>query len=220
MTTDYWTLLTVQIMLPIIVPVLLLCVAGSIILVLYLNDKTYISNMLRRRVKATPLEKALSVYMFLLTGMFTFISSTSFSPFRCYPQEDGSFTLISNPTQDCFGPEWKSHSWVIAIAILQIILIPIALIYILSRHKENITNNVYLWRYGLLFRSYKPEYFYWEVLIMLRKTMLVFLVDASNAFNTTTRVFFILLFLILNFVAESILRPHKIQGIRTIASLS
>jgi hypothetical protein len=217
--TDYWTLLTTQILLPVAFPVLLLSIAVIVVLFNRCKDQDYFEK-LRRRLDSSPFERALSVYIFLLTGMYTFISSSSFSPFRCYPQADGTYTLIPDSTQDCYGQEWKKHIWIIAIGLLQIILIPIALIVILSQYKKNRYNNFYDWRYGLLFRSYKEEYFFWEVVIMLRKTLFVFLVDASNAFTTSLRIFFILLFLITNFVAESILRPYKQQGIRTLASLS
>lgn len=84
-----------------------------------------------------------------------------FAPFRCYPQSDGSYTLIPKPSEDCFGSSWKSRLLVIAFGILEISMIPLGIFVILRRYKGNMENNsVFQWRYGLLTRSYKPQY-YW-----------------------------------------------------------
>jgi hypothetical protein len=111
---------------------MLFAIAGAVVYVKYRIDNSYLSN-LRRKTLLRKLFQSTSFF----TGMFTFITSTSFSPLRCYPQADGSFNLIPNPTQDCYGLEWKEHSWIVAFGILELIAIPSVLITILSRYKKN-----------------------------------------------------------------------------------
>jgi hypothetical protein len=97
---DYWSLYGLQVMFPLVLPSVLFFESLIIIGIKTWRRPTYLSH-LRHRISAHPFEKALSIYIFLLTSLYTFIVSVALSPFRCYPQADGSYTLIPNPSQDC-----------------------------------------------------------------------------------------------------------------------
>jgi hypothetical protein len=204
-------------MLPIILASVLFFEALVIIGVKQTRDKEYLTH-LQRRVSAHPFEKALSIYIFLITSLYTFIVSAVLSPFRCYPQADGSYTLIPNPSQNCFEETWKSHLPLIGFGILQIVLIPLLLMMILYKYKTNRTNSVYEWRYGLLTRPFKDEFCYWEFVLLVKKTVIVTLVDATNGYSAHTRVFITLSFLIAVFALETIFRPYKAHGLASLAA--
>jgi hypothetical protein len=97
-------------------------------------------------------------------------------------------------------------------------VIPPALMFILYKYNKNRGNNTYEWRYSLLTRPFKYQYYWWELVHLLKKTVLVVLVDATNGYSTQSRIFITLMFLIMVFVLESILRPYKAEGLATLAS--
>jgi hypothetical protein len=204
---------------PLIVGFILFLIASVVLVVKGLRQTDYIDRI-KKRIIAHPFERALSIFIFLITSMYTFILSVVLSPFRCFPQADGTSTLIPNPSEDCYGPSWRRNLPFISFGLLQILAIPSGLLFVCWKFKSQMSNNYFQWRYGILFRPYREELFYWEVVVMLRKTFFVVLVDISNGLKGALRIYLTVLFLLLSFVAEGLLRPHRIQGVSTIATMS
>jgi hypothetical protein len=49
---------------------------------------------------STSLEKSISAFLMLMTTLYIYVLSATFSAFRCIPQDDGSYTLLSSPDLD------------------------------------------------------------------------------------------------------------------------
>eukprot|EP00475_Leptophrys_vorax_P043779 TRINITY_DN8527_c0_g1_i2.p1 TRINITY_DN8527_c0_g1~~TRINITY_DN8527_c0_g1_i2.p1 ORF type:complete len:791 (-),score=112.92 TRINITY_DN8527_c0_g1_i2:55-2364(-) len=216
---DYWTLYTMQVLLPVILPALLLLICCCVMLVKYLRDREYLAQ-LKQRLSPHPFEKALAMYIFLISSMYTYLLSVVLSPFRCYPQIDGSYTLIPKPTENCFDANWMKRAPLIAFGILQIIVIPGLILTIYFQRKKHSLSNYFEWRYGLLFRPYRENFFYWELVIILRKTALVMMVDVSNGMQSALRIFLIMIFLVIVFAIEGVCQPLIAKGISILASIS
>jgi hypothetical protein len=217
MSIGFWAVYQFQILIPIILPTILFLLSCAVLAVEYKRNPKLWDDIQKRKVPH-PFEKALSLFIFIITALYTALMTFVLAPFRCLPQSNGTYTLIPNPSENCFDEKWRSHMPFIAFGLLQIVVIPICLIGIYSRHRRNQQSNFYRWRYGLLFRAYKDEFYWWELVIVIRKTAFVFLVDATNDLETPMRFFVIMVFLTLNFALESICRPYRIQGIHTISS--
>jgi hypothetical protein len=202
-----------------ILAVILFFISTMVLVVKRSREKDYILR-LQKRITAHPYEKALSIFIFLITSLHTFILSVVLSPFRCYPQADGTSTLIPKPSEDCYGFTWRRNLPFIVFGLFQILAIPCFLLYICWNFKAQKSNNFFLWRYGILFRPYKDEVFYWEVIVMLRKTFFVLLVDISNGLKKSLRIYLTMLFLLMSFLAEGLLRPHQKQGVSTFTAMS
>jgi hypothetical protein len=178
---DFWNIYSIQVFLPLILCAALLAFAGL---------KQFLINRKNRHVVkasfksvADPFERAYSLLLLYLTSLFTLIVSVAFSPFRCYLQIDGSYTLIPKPSENCFDGVWLSHIWVIILALLFIGIVPFAIFYRLRSYKGNFKSNQFLWRYGLLTDVYKEKYYYWELMSMFRKTLIVIFVDLLSNYS-------------------------------------
>jgi hypothetical protein len=53
--------------------------------------------------------KITHAFVFILVSMYTFLATNAFQPLQCLDQPDGTSTLISDPSQDCYTPGWFSN---------------------------------------------------------------------------------------------------------------
>jgi hypothetical protein len=156
-----------------------------------------------------PLERAYSLFLFISTSLYTFILSSVFSPFRCYRQPDGSQTLIPKPTESCFNDSWKSHLPIITLGMLIALSIPLILLILLYFNRSGMESNVFRRRYGMLVVPYRMKFFWWELVLMFRKALLVMLIDLSNNQSVFLRNYGVILFLLIIALIEAYVQPYK-----------
>jgi hypothetical protein len=214
--TPFWTLYRIQVFFPLILLGAILIIACIIYGVKLIRNRDAFS----QHKVATPFEKGLSVYFFLLTSLFIYQLSVAFAPFRCFPQIDGTSTLIPNPQENCYDVEWRQNSIFVAIAMLEVILIPCSLAALLYRYKNDRQSNFFEWRYSVLTKSYREEYYWWEIFSMLRKAALVMIIDLSNGVSPYFRGYIIVLFLIASMAIDSICRPYVHEGMTIAANFT
>jgi hypothetical protein len=145
----------------------------------------------------------------LLSTFYTFVLGMVLSAFRCYPQEDGSYTLLTSPSHDCYDSEWYSYLWIIIFGMLFLVYFPIQLAFVLWRNRAKINSNAFFYRYGVLVAPYKAQYFYWEVVLLIRKLILICLVDLTNGMPSSERAFILICFLILELFLDFLSNPFK-----------
>jgi hypothetical protein len=214
--TQFWTMYKIQVFFPFILLGLILLIAC----VIYFYVRIRQGDIFSQHKIPNPFEKGLSVYIFLLTSLFVFQLSVTFAPFRCFPQIDGTHTLIPNPQENCFDEEWKRNSAVIAFAMLEVISIPCFLGALLFRYRNNMQSNFFEWRYSVLTKSYRPEYYWWEIFTMLRKSALVMIIDLTNGVSPYFRGYVIVMFLVVSMGIDSTCRPYVHQGITVAANFA
>ncbi len=166
--------------------------------------------------EASPFERALSLFLFFLTTLFILIVSSAFSPFRCFKQIDGSYTLISKPSEDCYDIEWFSHIWIVTFACSFICLVPLSIFFLLRSYKGRFQSNEFVWRYGLLTNIYKEKYYYWELVSMFRKTLVVLFVDLLSNYSNHIKIFILILFIVSWMTLEARIQPYKHDGISNV----
>jgi hypothetical protein len=160
------------------------------------------------RLLASALDKSIALFFVVLTNMYTFILSNVLSAFRCFPQDDGTFTLLSSPALDCYDSYWNDHIPILSFGILMIILIPVALFIKLYLNRSNRMSNKFYWRFSRFFEPYKPKFYYWEVVVMIRRTIFVALVDLTNSWQKLERAFVLITFLIFESFVDIICQPY------------
>jgi hypothetical protein len=141
--------------------------------------------------------------------LYITVISTSFTAFRCFPQDDGSFSLISNPSLDCYDSQWFAHISVIVLSICIICFAPILLFSVLYYNRNRRHSNHFQWRFGYLATLYKPRFYYWEVVSLLFKTIFVCLVDLTNAWNKFERSFILILFFCMLMLVDLLVDPYQ-----------
>jgi hypothetical protein len=192
---------------PAVVFVLILFCAWLASLFYKWKDPSWIA----KRTAANPFERALSLYLAILAGMYIYILTIGLEPFRCLQQPDGTLTLVASPNLDCFDNIWARQWFSIGVGLTYIIGIPVLLLSTLWKNRYSIESNLFQWRFGLLTSSYKPKFYWWGIYLLSKKTIFVFLVDLTNDYSIHFRAFLVLVLLIGTLVIESLCRPWKVD---------
>jgi hypothetical protein len=158
-------------------------------------------------------DKCISLLLMLTSTFYTFVLSMILSAFRCYPQEDGTFTLLPSPSLDCYDSEWYKHVWIIVLGIMFLAYFPVQIGIVLWKNRRNLQSNVFFARYGVLVSPFKERYFYWEVVLMLRKVFLICLVDLTNGMAISERSFILICFLFAEMFSDVLVNPFKDKGL-------
>jgi NADH:ubiquinone oxidoreductase subunit 6 (subunit J) len=106
------------------------------------------------------------------------------------------------------------------LGFIYIIAVPIALVWIISLYRKNSKCQVWHCRYGHLIQPYKNRFFWWELVFLIEKTILVFVVDITNGLPTSLQVLALEILLLANYVVEDYVRPFRRSGISLIAAHS
>jgi hypothetical protein len=165
---------------------------------------------LQRRNAANPFERAFALLLVGLVRLYTYIVSVALSPFRCFHQTiDNTYTLVAAPHYNCYDEEWNKHRAAIAYAVMQAIGIPLLVGILLFKNRRNFESNTFRWRYGLLVSGYKVNFFWWELFLMLKKTLLVVMVDLTNNYDRFLRTFLVEIVLFISMLMELFCRPRE-----------
>ena len=211
---DYWTQYSIQALAPLILFGVLYFIGALKYVIFSWRNRHFIRA--KHKSEAAPFERAFSLYLFFLTSLFTLIASVAFSPFRCFKQDDGSYTLISNPSEDCYDGVWFSHIWAIVFSLLFIVAVPVSIFFLLRSYRGRFQSNEFIWRYGLLTNIYKDKYYYWELLSMFRKTLIVVFVDLLGNYSRYVKTFLLIIFLLCWMSLEAWIEPYKNEGFSSV----
>jgi hypothetical protein len=177
----------------------------------YLSFKLRKLEFLQRKLGASPFERALSLFLACLAGMYIYLLTIALGPFRCFTQTDGTFTLVASPDLDCFDEEWSRHWFSVLIGLLYIVAIPALLVLLLWKNRNSIESNKFQWRFGLLTSRFKRRYYWWNVYLLVKKTTLVMLIDLTNDYTPSLRSYLVLLLLVGTLVIETLCTPQKLS---------
>jgi ABC-type Fe3+-siderophore transport system permease subunit len=142
-------------------------------------------------------QKSICILLMLLTSLYTFVMSNTLAAYRCLPQDDGTFTLLSAPSLDCYDSVWNENFPVIFFGILVTLSVPVSVAIILFLNRNKLKSNDFTWTFGFLISPYSSKFYWWEIVVLLKKIVYVLLVDLTNSFGIFERSFMLILFLIL-----------------------
>jgi hypothetical protein len=117
--------------------------------------------------------------------------------------------MVASPDIDCYDDVWNKHWFSIFFGLQYIILIPAFIVSVLWKNRKMVDSNVFQWRFGLLTSRYKPQFFWWSLYLLAKKTVVVMLIDLTNDFSVFLRSYLVLLVLVTALVIESLCKPLK-----------
>eukprot|EP00434_Breviolum_minutum_P036186 symbB.v1.2.032056.t1/scaffold3795.1/size50223/4 len=148
---------------------LLICPAGCC---LFLLSWT-IQQTFRRKVQ---LDYVINLCGLLLFALFLSITLSTIIPFLCQQNPDGSSSMVSEPGILCFDSE--EHPILVILAIIGILSQPVAILcwttYTTLMYPFRVSNGAGLrlvHRYRFLFHRFKPESYYYGLLLLYRNAL-------------------------------------------------
>jgi hypothetical protein len=201
---DFWAVRSLSVALPVIIAVAVLMISfGAHELIKRKNPKA-----LQDKRIPDPFERGIYFYSAGLLAMYTFLLSIALSPFRCFEQVDGSWTLVPAPYLNCFDDNWNKHGVSTFFGLLYIILIPLFFAYLLYIYPSNEYNNAFHFRFGFLVKGFRRKFYWWGLFLLFRKTVLVMTIDLSSSYNLHLRAFFALIVLVSCSFIEAAIQPR------------
>jgi hypothetical protein len=115
-----------------------------------------------------------SILSFLIIGFFTFSVSSVFQAFNCVKRADGRLTLTKYPSIVCFGNDWKAHLFpIVFFMLLYCLFVPLFLMSQFYMNRARIDTPEFAQKFPNLLSPYKRQYYYFELVFMLRKALFV-----------------------------------------------
>jgi hypothetical protein len=126
--------------------------------------------------------RLISLFQFIIITLYTFIVSSVFQPFNCLKQPDNSYSMAKSPSSLCYDSTWNKNLPALVFFILMYVIgFPAALLYIFVKNYKMIDTVEFKTRYGNLVSPYSRQFFYWELVVMLKRSAFM----VSNDFLST-----------------------------------
>ncbi|CDW75877.1 UNKNOWN [Stylonychia lemnae] len=148
--------------------------------------------------------KIMSSLVILLFLVHPSLVTYSFNDFKC-KDIDSQYRVQDDLEIICWSPEHTFYSYFVALPCIIVwgLGIPFFALAILMRKRKKLDSFEIRQRFGFLYRGYRKDYYYWEIVIMYRKILIIFTAVFISNFGIVAQaliVFFILIiFLMINF---------------------
>lgn len=133
------------------------------------------------------------IILFFVT--YTYVVVQLGKPFACRKEYDGKYTMVSSPSLNCYDDEWKRNlPQVIFFAIIYVVILPGILLYnfLNSNRKKLISSAWFVDRFGVISMYFKPRYFYWELVVTIKKIMFSLISNVfGNSVGSSTKQFLV-----------------------------
>lgn len=174
------------------------------------------------KIKSEPVSPSAVVgaAFYLVITIYTYLVSNALEPFNCLEQDDGSFIMAFNPDQKCFEGAWNAYKpYFYAIAALYCFLIPglILASFVYYRAPASRESEVFKNIFGIVSRSFKQSYFFWEFVFTIEKVVIVTCADmlSGQVNSQSIKVFIILAAIVSFFSLGLIFKPYKVESRNT-----
>ncbi|CDW85156.1 UNKNOWN [Stylonychia lemnae] len=145
----------------------------------------------------------------------------SFSNFICR-DIDGESRIQDDLEILCWNTQHKFYSYYVAIPSIIVwgLGIPFFALIILERINKQLDKIQIRQKYGFLYRGYKIDYYYWEIVIMYRKILIILIAVFVSNFGVIAQSLF-MLFVLLGFLMVNLQKePFQIKELNDLESLS
>eukprot|EP00475_Leptophrys_vorax_P036516 TRINITY_DN6185_c0_g1_i3.p1 TRINITY_DN6185_c0_g1~~TRINITY_DN6185_c0_g1_i3.p1 ORF type:complete len:317 (-),score=71.97 TRINITY_DN6185_c0_g1_i3:4-954(-) len=135
----------------------------------------------KKTMLRSPVDFALRLLSMILLALYTLCISQAFSPLNCDRQSDGSYILVKYPSMKCFDSSWFRYSGAIVLVFsTYVVIIPLLTIWIFVKNRKNLNDSRFQFKYGFLISPYKREYFYWELVNILKRVIFLAISDLMH----------------------------------------
>jgi len=152
--------------------------------------------------------KLFNAIVVVYASLFTYTILNVFSPARCSRQLDGRSLMTSNLLVQCGSREWEPLLvGMVLYSILYLVIFPIVITGLFWKFRNQIGTPEEQMLIGGLTRSYKKEFFWWEIINVAKKTGLTLLLSLPA--SSRNQMFFASLVLFMSL--EIMLKPFKLE---------
>ena len=172
-TFTYWHKNLVKLLLPIALLLVVVLVAAIVFAVLYCRRSGQTAAKWAH-TKEVFFERLVFLGIATVSVCYTLIISTTLDPFRCTFQVDGRRSLTTEPAIICYEGEWLSNLPIAVVAFVTYVVgIPVFFGAMLFSFRHRLSSPRAAGSIGYLYKKYEAEWFYWDVVVMVRKALLV-----------------------------------------------
>ena len=121
---------------------------------------------------------------------------------------------------------WVGYHWIftVYIALPGILLygigIPAGVLYLMRRDRDRLDTLIVKEKFGFLFNGYKRKFYYWEIAIMYRKALMIFIAVFLNRIGLIVQALVILIVLVIFIQINNLRRPFADRALNEIENLS
>lgn len=98
--------------------------------------------------------------------------------------------------------------------------IPFFALVLLTRLRKNLDVLETREKYGFLYRGYRKEFYFWEIIIMYRKIALIFIAVFISAYGTIAQALIVFLFLIIFLLINIKHKPYSTETLNDLELMS
>lgn len=116
----------------------------------------------------------IQAYVMFIYYIYPFMASMAVSPLRCRDDIDGHYFLVQQPSLNCYSGEWmKLLVAFILVLLIWVVGVPALLFFWLKHNRYRLKENRFRSRYGQLYRFYWPHLYWWSIVGVLRKFLIL-----------------------------------------------
>eukprot|EP00347_Sterkiella_histriomuscorum_P023840 403333206 len=165
--------------------------------------------------------KAISSIVIVLFFVYSSIVQSMLDMFNCI-DVDGESRLKIDLEVVCYKGQ---HSfWSLFVAVPGILVwgvgIPMLSYMLINKEKHRLDSIDIKAKYGFLYRGYKRKYFYYESIVMYRKTIIIFVSVFMVSFGVIVQALVIFILLIAGLSKQLILKPYQTYALNYLELLS
>jgi hypothetical protein len=182
------------------------------------NTNSIDDNSTPNSPKSTPKDKFVVTVGAIVYLMFPTLINGTFKLFDCRTVGNGRW-LHADMEESCDGDRYQLLMPLLGISqlLLYVCGLPFMVLWFLIRNKRRLHTHVVQSRYGLFFAGYKDNRFYWEIVLSLRKIIVVglgvFGPNLGPVRQSVVALLILFIFIILEIMGDPFQEPtirHKI----------
>ncbi|CDW87604.1 UNKNOWN [Stylonychia lemnae] len=180
-----------------------------------------INNFIKKRICSVD-RKFISSLVILLFLVHPIISQYSIFNFKCR-DIDGQQRVYDDLEILCWDKSHQFYSYFVALPSILVwgIGLPILALIILIKIRNNLNRVSIREMYGFLYRGYKVQFYYWEIVITSRKILIIFItVFVGTSFGLIAQALIMLIVLILFLVINHQFKPFNTQALNDLETIS
>jgi hypothetical protein len=156
-------------------------------------------------------QRCASFFLQTVVSCYTLIISGATSPLICLKQADGSETLVRNPSISCRAGEWNiEYPTIVFFLVLYAGIFPILLLFVLIINRKKLEHPQMIVYFGSFTRQYKPDFFWWEIVFLIKRAMFVAVSGLIPARPGDSTPYFACIFLLFGYMSiELFVNPFR-----------
>jgi hypothetical protein len=137
----------------------------------------------------TLFKNVVPLFSTVVVFMSTYLTSTAISPFNCVKASSTTYVLWKNPSEICFRGTWNEYIFFAGtFTIVYLLFVPSSILFVFVKYRKHVADPVFLKKFGSLVNPYKPRYYYWELVMLLKRIAFISVRDiVFIAFDNQTK---------------------------------